>query len=777
MEHGSLLEQARRVFFGGGRLEEESDFAATLAELACTGLQWGGLLGSVGILILVPVNVLILGRPTAWWYLPATGPEVFVLWDKAVVAFLCGGAVWMGRSECGLAVSRSAGGILALLVAAVSLTHDAYRGVLSVEYVILIYLLAVAVIPYRPWQTLLLGGLLSTVLYALGHVGVPGTAAARPSLVMPGHLVRMGFITMVLTGVSTLLYSVRYRQHRARTEAETLHSQVARLERAKSRFFADLSREFRTPLTLILGPLQDVLAERLGDVPDALRERLAGVEGQARRMKQLVDQLFDLALLDEGDLTLAMRKRDLGAMVREVVPPLRQWAEEKDLTFQLESESESIEGWVDATRLQQILTTLLSNAIRYTPDGGRVRVRVGRADGTAEIAVRDTGPGLPDALRNRVFGQEDSYIPIGDEVRADSGEGREAEQWIGVGIGLAHARALARRHGGDLDIESEAGFGTELTLRLPLEREHVSDEDVVGSEAADAVNGGLGEDVGRPPVPTRDFSPGSTGEAPSDAPEVLVVDDEAEMRAYLQELLGADYQVEAVSDGEAALDRLHTRPVDLVVSDVAMPGMDGVALCRAIRDEEELRHLPVVLLTARPEDRGRRVDLEAGADAYIFKPFDPAELTARVENLIEIRRIVQDRIRLPDWMDPVEATVSAEEAEFVETLNEVVDDHVDNSNFGVDWLADEMDLSARHLRRRIKKTTGLSAAGFIRTRRLQHAAALLQEGVDTVSDVASAVGYRDPSYFSRLFRETFGCSPTEYAEQEADFPDEPDTST
>jgi len=159
----------------------------------------------------------------------------------------------------------------------------------------------------------------------------------------------------------------------------------------------------------------------------------------------------------------------------------------------------------------------------------------------------------------------------------------------------------------------------------------------------------------------------------------------------------------------------------------------------------------------------------------VSKPFDPGELTARVENLIEIRRIVQERIRLPDWMDPDEATVSPEEAEFVEALNDAVDAHIDNSNFGVDWLADEMDLSARHLRRRIKDTTGLSASGFIRTRRLQHAAALLQQGADTVSDVADAVGYRDPSYFSRLFRETFGCSPTEYAEQESASPDTPDT--
>lgn len=781
MERQGFIERTRRVVFGAGKLEEESEFKAALSDLACTGLQWGGLLGILGILILIPVNVLLLGRPTAWWYPATRTPEVFVLWDEVVVALLCGGAIWIGRAERRLSVARMAGFVITGVIVAVSLLADAYRGILSIEYLILAYLLAVVVIPYRPWQAFLLGGGLGGLLCGIGYFGLPGTAAARPGLVEPEHLVSMSFVTVVLTGVSALLYSIRYRQHRARREAEALHEQVARLERAKSRFFADLSHEFRTPLTLILGPLQDASEGRLGPVPDVLRERLKGIEVQARRMKRLVDQLFELATLDEGDLALALREHDLRTVVRGVVPPLRQWAEEEGLTFQVNVETDRIEAWVDADRLEQILTSLLSNAIRYTPEGGTIRVRVSRTNGYAEIAIRDTGPGLPETLQDRIFRASESYIPIGDAPSPDAAEDPEAEQWIGMGIGLAHAYALAQRHGGDIEVESEPGFGTELTVRFPLGREHVAEADMAGSEETDALSS-TSMDMNRreegemTPAPAEEPSTGSSDEAPSDAPEVLVVDDEAGMRAYLRDLLGDQYQVVTASDGEEALDRLRDRTVDLVVSDVAMPGKDGVALCRAIRDDEQLRHLPVILLTARPENRAQRADLEAGADAYVSKPFDPTELTARVENLIEIRRIVQDRIRLPDWIDPGEATVSPEEAEFVESLNEAVDEHIGNSNFGVDWLADEMDLSARHLRRRIKDVTGLSASGFIRTRRLQHAAALLQQGADTVSDVADAVGYRDPSYFSRLFREAFGCSPTEYAKQEAGSPDKPDVS-
>ena len=776
MDRQSHIEEARRVVFSPAGFEEDPEFREILTGLACTGLQWGGVLGILGVLVLIPVNILLLGRPTAWWF-PATGnPEVFVLWDEIVVALLCGGAAWIGRAKRRLPVARTVAVVITGAVVAVSLIADAYRGVLSIEYVILAYLLAVAVIPYRPWQAFLLGGVLGALLFGIGHYGLPGTAAARPGLVDAGHLVSMSFVTVVLTGVSALLYLVRYGQHRARREAEALHEQVARLERAKSRFFADLSHEFRTPLTLILGPLREMLENREGTVPEVLHDRLDGVEAQARRMKRLVDQLFELATLDEGEMALAMQKYDLGALVRGVMPPLRQWAEEEGLTVQVDVDPDRTEVWVDADRLKQILTTLLSNAIRYTPDGGTVRVRVGRADGHAEIAVRDTGPGLPDTLQDRIFGRSESYIPVGSEEHSESADAPQTEQRIGMGIGLAHAYALAQRHGGTIEVESEPGFGTELTVRLPLGREHVAEEDVTDADGPDAVGPGAAPDLDR--RADERATPAETGEdAPPDAAEVLVVVEEADMRAYLRDLLGTHYWVETVATTEDALTHLRDQAVDLVLSEAAPSGTDGGALCRAIREDEQLRHLPVILLTARPEHRPQRADLEAaGADAYVSKPFDPGELTARVENLIEIRRIVQDRIRLPEWMDPDEATVSPEEADFLAALNEAVDEHIGNSNFGVDWLADEMDLSARHLRRRIKDVTGLSASGFIRTRRLQHAANLLREGADTISDVADAVGYRDPSYFSRLFRETFGCSPTEYAEQEGEPPEEPDIS-
>lgn len=782
IEDLGYVEQARRVFLTPGRLERDRAFRVTLARLAGTGLQWGGLLGIVGILVLVVVNVLLLGRPTTWWYPDPVVSETFVLWDKVGVGVLCMGAVVVGRAGYRLSLGRVAGFVLAVIVALVSVVHDAYRGIPSIEYLILVYLLAVVVIPYRPWQALLLGGSLIAVFVGIGSVGVPGTAAAQPGLVEPGHLVRMAFATVLLTGGAALLYSTRYQQHRARREVETLHRQVATLERAKSRFFADIAHEFRTPLTLILGSLREALEGRLGALTPDLRERLDRLVGQAGRMKRLTNQLFELAQFDEGDLQLSVQEHDLVALMERLALPFREWAEQEGISFQLDLECDRLDVWVDADRFADVVTNLLSSAIKYTPEDGTIRVRVRREEDAAAISVRDSGPGVPEEVQARIFGRSQSSIPVDEGGGHGEGADAEADPWIGMGIALAHARALVEGHGGCLGIESEPGFGAEVTVQLPLGTEHVADEALAESSTEVFQDRDRRlvldswKETGARPSTEAGASEMSTDASDDERPEVLVVDDEAEMRGYLCDLLSRRYRVVTATDGDSGLERLRDRRSDLVISDVAMPGRDGLALCRAIREDEDLRHLPVILLTARRDDEVSFTELKAGADAYVSKPFDPVELEARVETLIEIRRMMQERVQLPEWMQPADETVSSEEASFLEELHAIVDEHIDNSNFGVDWLAHEMDLSARHLRRRIKEVTGLSAAGFIRARRLQHAASLLRQGVDTVSELASSVGYRDPSYFSRLYRDTFGCSPTEYAEKECESPEEPDVS-
>ena len=761
MNRPDYIERARTVATQTGTLEGEAAFRDVLRGMARTGLQWVGLLGIVGVTVLVIAYSLLLGRPTVFWYPVEYGPEIHVIWDEVAIFLLCTLAVWIGRLRPRLAVARGAGFAITVAVVAVAFVHDAFRGVLSLEYFTLIYLLSVAAIPYRPWQAFLLGGTLGTVFFVVAQYGIPGTAAAGARLVEPRHLVHVGFVTIVFTGVSALLYSVRYHQYQARQEAEALRDEVASLERAKSRFFADISHEFRTPLTLILGPLQDMIAERFGPVPAEMQRHLETMSEQGERLERLVNQLLDLSKLDEGQMTLDVQRCDAAALIDRIVPPFRDWAETEDMTLYAETSVDDLDLWVDPDRFEQIMANLLSNAIKYTPQQGTIRVRAQRAGDALEVAVRDTGPGLPEDMQARVFERHQSHLPVeGTSAQPAASSG----SWISMGIGLALVKALVERHGGTIDVDSEPDFGTEFTIRLPLGDDHIAADDRAPAASAD-------EERASDPTVWAGGPPPSSEPAPSDAaddgaPAILVVEDDPDMRAYLRQLLRPSYQVRTAADVETALTSLREAAPALVISDVVMPGRDGLALCQVIREDAELQHLPVILLTARTADEARLRGLEAGADAYVSKPFDPAELQTRVENLIAIRRIVQERIRVPEWMQPDGKTVSSEQAEFLEQLHAVVEDQVSNSNFGVDWLAGEMDLSTRHLQRRIKELTGLSAAGFIRAVRLQHAAALLRDGADTIAEVASAVGYRDASYFSRLFRETFGVPPSTYAEQE-----------
>jgi CheY-like chemotaxis protein len=388
------------------------------------------------------------------------------------------------------------------------------------------------------------------------------------------------------------------------------------------------------------------------------------------------------------------------------------------------------------------------------------------------VSVRDSGPGLPEEVRDTLF---DRYV------------GAEAEDTgaIGVstGIGLALVKELAEQHGGSVAAESEQGFGTEITVTLPADCAALPEEDIAGDAGKSDLEPAVEPELDRISVAAGASEPGNgetEGQAvvagPSDdRPTVLVVDDEASVRSYLQDVLTPRYAVRTAADGEEGLKAARENRPDLVISDVVMPKRDGYRLCRALRADDGLRGVPIVLLTVQDEQEDRLEGLREGADAYVGKPFHPEELRQRVENLIGIRRYLQSRSQqaptgggpdanqAEDKPGKEEGTEPAvgEESEFLQEVRATVEEHVGNSSFGVEWLADEVGLSTRQLQRRLQEEVGLSAAAYIRATRLERAAELLERGkVTTVTEAASAVGYRDASYFSQLFKETHGKSPS-----------------
>lgn len=571
-------------------------------------------------------------------------------------------------------------------------------------------------------------------------------------------------------------------------QAEALKS----LDEAKSHFFANLSHEFRTPLTLIVGPIQDVLDEAYGPVTDDLRAQLTRTQTNAFRLLRLINQLLDLSKLETGHMELQRQTSDVVAFVKGVLLSFASLAEQRDLTLHLKhvpasanDEAAPLLLSFDRDKLEQVLTNLISNAFKFTPDGGRIRVTVEsgltKEQPAVSITVRDSGQGIPATERAHIFD------------RFYQGSVSPSFTQRGTGIGLALTRELVELHGGSISVTSEEGFGSVFTVVLPQddawanegmgewengraeERENGRMGEWENGRAEESKNGRAkereNEGVKGSNTQTQEYfntsTPKSTNERftvgkHSNTPSLLLVEDDPDVRAYIRESLEPLYRVREAADGKAALASLKKQPVDVVLSDVMMPGMNGYALCQAIKASDTLKGIPVILLTAKADRTAKLEGLSTGADDYLFKPFDAKELRARISNLITNRHALTQQQRIVPWNASKAVPVRSVDAIFLERVREATEHHLTNSDFGVEWLASEVGASPRHLQRKLKALTKLSAASYIRMMRMKRAAHLLEQEVGTVAEVAYAVGFRDAKYFSTVFREHYQVLPSQW---------------
>jgi signal transduction histidine kinase/DNA-binding response OmpR family regulator len=575
-------------------------------------------------------------------------------------------------------------------------------------------------------------------------------------------------------------------EEKRKTEEQA--AKLAELDDAKSRFFANVSHEFRTPLTLITGPLQALLDERHGPVTGAQAERLSLARRSADRLLELVEQLLDLARLDAGRLQLDARPGDLTSFLRERVRTFTPLAERERVALHFRPGGDSDDDRAlrcafDRDKLGKVVDNLLSNALKFTPEGGDVWLSVHLAPddaSTVEMVVKDNGPGLPEGELEALF---DRFEQSDDAARHRSREG--------AGIGLALARDLVELHDGTIRVRSEPGHGAAFIVRLPVQgakgerrlpndesaqqNEHVEEQGGRQHESRRVGRNGQSED--RKGVPPR--SPSQETEAvplttTNRQSNILVVEDNAGVRALLRDELGeAGYEIVEAADGAEGLDKARSHGPDLVISDVMMPEMDGFALCEAIKTDEALAATPVLLLTAKADAASRQRGLERCADAYVPKPFDAAVLRARIASLLTNRRRLREAFGNRVLVESSGEAVPEETASLLEDALAAVDDRLGDPHFTTEDLAAAVALSRRQLSRRLKEATGETPATFIRRVRLEHAAALLasdggdgsddsNDGERSVSEVAYTVGYSAPSSFSRAFRERFGCAPSAY---------------
>jgi signal transduction histidine kinase/CheY-like chemotaxis protein len=518
-----------------------------------------------------------------------------------------------------------------------------------------------------------------------------------------------------------------------------LAAKLQELDQLKSRFFANISHEFRTPLTVILAPLEQWLASR--ELPAVPWATLESIRQNAHRLLDLINQLLDLSRLEAGLMALRPQAGDLAALARVQVSQYQALAESQQIALVFEADCPTLPYQLDRDALAKILANLIGNALKFTPAGGHVWVRLQAPATGPVLSVADDGPGIAPEALPKVF---DRFYQVNDAHQLAQ---------AGSGIGLALAKELAQLMGGQLTVSSQLGQGSCFTLHLPAApapASRPSPPNLAPDQHVEPIVA---------PLPLA-VAPGA--EPSAGLPLVLVVEDHADLRHYLASELGQHYQVLTAPDGQAGLTLAQAKIPDLVLSDLMMPQMDGLQLCQQLKTDERTSHIPVLLLTARASLDSKLEGLGHGADDYLVKPFHPSELLARVANLLAQRLRLREHYRRDVSLLAPAAKLPSLEAQFLQKLHDKIEAMMDDADLGVEHLCDAVSLSRSQLHRKLQAITGQSATEFIRSARLRRAAHLLAQKQGNVSEIAYSVGFDNLSYFSRSFKEQYGVPPSEY---------------
>lgn len=526
------------------------------------------------------------------------------------------------------------------------------------------------------------------------------------------------------------------------------------LDEHKSRFMANISHEFRTPLTLILGPV----ANLLGKLKDPeLRDDLKLIKRQANRLLELVVQLLDISKLEDNQMFLQASQQNIVPLLKGLVLSFASLAERNNIDLQFEAEDEDIQLYVEREAMVKIFNNLLSNAFKFTENGKTVKLNVSinaesslGTGGEVMMRVSDTGIGIPEDHLDKVF---DRFHQV---------DGSETRRWGGTGIGLSLTRELVELHKGTITVESKTDTGTIFTIRLPLGKDHLESHEIVEL-------GNLPEAIS--PVPAEQV-PQEHGDMPlrgsnhGNLPTLLIVEDNEDVRNYIRSYLDKSYKCYEAVDGQDGLNKVKELIPDLVISDIMMPRMNGLEFCRQLKTDELTSHIPVLMLTAKADMDSKIKGLEMGADAYLLKPFEAAELKIRIKNLIDQRQALRERFQKEYSFIPSDLDISSMDKHFLERTVQIISDRLGHSGFNVDALAQKTYMSRQQLNRKLKALTGRTASEFIRLIRLKRAIVLLGNNHATITEISYQVGFSNPSHFSRSFHQEYGKTPSAFLAEE-----------
>lgn len=522
------------------------------------------------------------------------------------------------------------------------------------------------------------------------------------------------------------------------------------LDTLKSQFFANISHEFRTPLTLIMSPLEELMTREKN------RKEFPLMYRNARRLQQLINQLLDLSRLEAGGMKLETSPADIIAFARLQLAAFDSLAHSKGITLQFTASQPQQWLYIDQDKLDKIITNLLSNALKFTPEQGQISVKlnVSPAPETGwqivQISISDTGIGIPAGQLDKIF---DRFYQV------DSSFTREFE---GTGIGLSLTRQLVELHRGKISVNSQEKKGTCFIIEIPYQEATRPAESQL-AEVEDTLT--LQHLQSRFTAELSAATLLLNSSTDEQAPLLLIVEDNADLRKYICKTFEAQYGVMEATNGEEGLSAAISSIPDLIISDLMMPKMDGIRLCTKLKTDERTSHIPVILLTAKATVENKLQGLQKGADDYITKPFHTTELTARVKNLIEGRRKLRERFSRELNLQPTIPAAASPDDRFLQKLIQIIEKNLSDPEFTIEQLEKETDMGHVQLYRKLKALTNQAPGEFLRDFRLKKAALLLTQKKGNVSQVAFEVGFNSVSYFTRSFRQMYNMTPTEFIEQ------------
>ncbi|MEJ2613522.1 MAG: ATP-binding protein [Ignavibacteriaceae bacterium] len=540
--------------------------------------------------------------------------------------------------------------------------------------------------------------------------------------------------------------------YQKRKEAEKL----LELDKIKTNFFTNISHEFRTPLTLIQGPAKQIL-ENAADTK--IKEDADLIYRSAGKLNRLVDQLLDISSIEAGKMKLKTSCKKLFPVIKHIISSFKSFAERKKISLTLDIPREEITLYLDIDKIDKILSNILSNALKFTPEGGKVNVIISlpvnksyliepeaiqiqkESDATpvidsVEILVSDTGIGIPEEQLDKIF---DRFYQIDNKLSKD---------YEGTGIGLSLTKELVNLHKGQISVESREGKGSIFRIKLPLGNEHLLPEEIVEETlVSDNKHEENDELVFQFPVSNQSSrqkeeslfvniinnNSGNNGE--EEIPSLLIIDDNSDVRKYITEILTGFYKIVEASNGEEGLCKSFEEIPDLIISDIMMPKIDGIELCRLLKSDARTSHIPVILLTAKATLNDKLEGLETGADDYIMKPFEAQELKARIKNLLVQRKRIHEYFQRHGLFEVEDNLVTNVDKKFLQKVLELINENIENPGFNVDYFADNLAISRSLLHKKLIALIGESPGELIKRVRLNKAAKLIENKSGNVTEI------------------------------------------